>query len=35
MVETLSAIRDLPVAAAGGMCPGLWLAGSRSFDTFG
>jgi hypothetical protein len=36
MVETLSAIRDLPAAAAaGGMCPGLWLAGSRSFDTFG
>jgi hypothetical protein len=35
MVETLSAIRDLPAAAAGGMCLGLWFAGPRSFDAFG
>jgi hypothetical protein len=33
MVETLSAIRDLPAAAAGGMCPGLLTGWSHNLAT--
>jgi hypothetical protein len=33
MVETFPAIRDLPAAAAGGMCPGLLTGWSHSLAT--
>jgi hypothetical protein len=33
MVETFPAIRDLPAAAAGGMCPGLSTGWSHSLAT--